>query len=133
MPGNPETALCESRAQRRVLGLAIVRCLGWRLSLTPSTVLRVMPQHETRRVHRNITVAHVQCTPLAETVLFQSDFSKDTIHVSTHPYPTFDYCPPPTPVARAENYAVYTGGANREARGSRKYRISGAISLRSLA
>ena len=33
----------------------------------------------------------MRCAPLAETVVSRLDFNKDTPHVSTHPYTTFDH------------------------------------------
>ena len=47
-----------------------------------------------RRQRSHGIVAHVRCAPLAETVVSRLDFSKDTPHVSTHPYTTFDHSSP---------------------------------------
>ena len=44
-----------------------------------------------RRQRNHSIVAHVRCALLAETVVSRLDFSKDTPHVSTHPYTTFDH------------------------------------------
>lgn len=40
-----------------------------------------------------VSVAHARCAPLAEIVVSNLDISKDTPHVSTQPYTTFDHNP----------------------------------------